>query len=106
MTVAHICWYKRCVAQAHAASDEGHLDEELYGVTMRMTKLGLQPTKRMHSLGMEAALRANNLEVSSCLPPGMRCSLVQSPAARHRIITVSALGSCCKLWPECVYACG
>lgn len=33
-------------------------------LTMEMTKLGLQPTKRMYSLSMEAALQANNLEVN------------------------------------------
>ena len=45
-------------------------------LTMEMTKLGLQPTKKMYSLSMEAALQANNLEVdgylrlcyASCLP--------------------------------------
>lgn len=62
-TILTLTIWTLSVTQAYAISNGGHLDDQLYGLTKSMTQLGLQPTKRMHSLGMEAALRTNNLEV-------------------------------------------
>lgn len=82
------------VPQAYAALNGGHLDDQLYGLTKSMTQLGLQPTKRMHSLGMEAALRTNNLEVGHhCyLTPHLACVHHQANTGRC-VVLLCQVGS-------------
>ena len=53
-----------CHVQAYVAAGSDRLEYHLNTVTKYMAEMGLQPTKKMNTLGLEASLSRNNLEVS------------------------------------------
>ena len=49
--------------QAYLAADGDRLEAQLNVLAKDMANIGLQPSKKMISLGLEASLRSNSLEV-------------------------------------------
>ena len=56
---------KSCPLQAYLAADEDRLEAQLISLGKDMANMGLQPSKKINSLGLEASLRSNSLEVRS-----------------------------------------